>query len=122
MDPHAHVQAEFNQYSEQQTREQQQQIVVNGDYEVIADLRGINLFSSSSSESTSVIPVTTITDAPISVAPMDATVVPIGDISEAMVASPGQTANASGNDCCGDDGDCGDCGDCDACEACCTIM
>ncbi|KAF9147907.1 hypothetical protein BG015_010372, partial [Linnemannia schmuckeri] len=101
MDPHAQVQAEFNQFSEQQIKEQQQQCIINGNYAVIADLSDINLLSSSSSEPTSIIPVTTITDAPIGVAPMDATVIPTGDISAANVVSPGQSADASGDDCCG---------------------
>ncbi|KAG9073124.1 hypothetical protein KI688_000911 [Linnemannia hyalina] len=102
MDPHAQVQGEFNQYSEQRNQEQLLDQVVNRNNFGIVYVPHANLFSSSSStEPASVIPVTTITDAPIAGAPMVATAIPTGDISAAAVVPPGQIPDTSGGDCFG---------------------
>ncbi|OAQ34556.1 hypothetical protein K457DRAFT_121709 [Linnemannia elongata AG-77] len=96
MDPHAHVQAEFNQYADERLKER----IITTDYP------DTNLTSLPPSAA----PMTAITDAPIATAPMDATAIPGGDITGAALVAPGQVPDPAGGDCCC--WGCGDCGDC----------
>ncbi|KAG0296258.1 hypothetical protein BGZ96_009904 [Linnemannia gamsii] len=125
MDPHAQVQAEFNELGNQSMMNEQMRQLNLGVHPIGLTTPDINIMSSS--DPTTVVPVSTITEAPIAAAPMDAAIIPTGDITAATVVPPGDVPDPTGGDgcswldcdCCG--GDCGG-GDCGGGGSCCTII